>query len=344
MLQFAVVIIKKTKEVLRKYLRKFIKMKILITGGAGFIGSNFIRYMLQKYPDYFIINFDKLTYAGNLENLSDVDKNPKYSFIQGDICDPVAVEKAVSGVDAIINFAAESHVDRSIVEAGSFVQTDVYGTYVLLEAVKKHKISKFLHISTDEVYGSIQTGSFTETSTLAPNSPYAASKAGGDLIVRAYFKTHGLPVLITRASNNYGPYQYPEKFIPLFITNALEGKELPLYGDGKNVRDWLHVDDHCSGIDIVFHKGKLGEVYNIGGGNERENIEIVDIILKELGKSKDIVKFVKDRLGHDRRYSLGIEKIKKELGWTPKADFDKALVETIRWYRDNEGWWKKLKN
>jgi len=319
-------------------------MKILITGGAGFIGSNFIRYMLNKYPDYSIVNFDKLTYAGNLENLSDVDKNPKYSFIQGDICDPIAVEKAIAGVDAIINFAAESHVDRSIVEAGSFVQTDVYGTYILLEAVKKHKISKFLHISTDEVYGSIQTGSFTETSTLAPNSPYAASKAGGDLIVRAYFKTHGLPVLITRASNNYGPYQYPEKFIPLFITNALEGKDLPLYGDGKNVRDWLHVDDHCSGIDIVFHKGKLGEVYNIGGGNERENIEIVDIILKELGKSKDIVKFVKDRLGHDRRYSLGIEKIKKELGWTPKAKFDEALVETIKWYRDNEKWWGKLKN
>lgn len=318
-------------------------MKILVTGGAGFIGSNFIRYMLNKYPDYSIINFDKLTYAGNLENLSDVEKNPNYSFIQGDICDPIAVEKAIAGIDAIINFAAESHVDRSIISAGSFVQTDVYGTYVLLEAVKRHKISEFLHISTDEVYGSIQEGSFTETSTLAPNSPYAASKAGGDLLVRAYLKTHGLPVLITRASNNYGPYQYPEKFIPLFITNALLGKDLPLYGDGKNVRDWLHVDDHCSGIDVVFHKGKLGEVYNIGGGNERENIQIVDIILKELRKSKEIVKFVEDRLGHDRRYSLNIEKIRRELGWTPKSKFDEALIKTIRWYRDNELWWRRLK-
>ena len=318
-------------------------MKILVTGGAGFIGSNFIRYMLNKYPEYEIVNFDKLTYAGNLENLRDIENDPRYSFIQGDICDPVAVEKAVTGVDAIINFAAESHVDRSIVSAGSFVQTDVYGTYVLLEAVKRHKLQKFLHVSTDEVYGSIQDGSFTETSNFAPNSPYAASKAGGDLLVRAYFKTHGLPVLITRASNNYGPYQYPEKFIPLFITNAIEGKDLPLYGDGKNVRDWLHVNDHCTGIDVVFHKGKFGEVYNIGGGNERENIQIVDIILKELGKSKDIVKFVTDRLGHDRRYSLCIEKIKRELGWEPKAKFDEALVETIRWYVDNREWWEKLK-
>ncbi len=318
-------------------------MKILVTGGAGFIGSNFIRYMIENYPDYQIVNFDKLTYAGNLENLKDIENNKNYSFIKGDICDAEIVEKAIIGVDAIVNFAAESHVDRSIVSAGSFVETDVYGTYVLLEAVKKHKISRFLHISTDEVYGSIQSGSFTESSPISPNSPYAASKAGGDLIVRSYLKTYNLPVIITRSSNNFGPYQYPEKFIPLFITNALENKKLPLYGDGKNVRDWLYVMDNCEGLAAVLHKGKEGEVYNIGGGNERQNIEIVEVILKELNLSKDILEYVKDRPGHDRRYSLGIEKIKKELGWAPKAKFQDALVETIKWYQNNQEWWKNIK-
>lgn len=318
-------------------------MKILVTGGAGFIGSNFIRHILAAHPEYKVVNFDSLTYAGNLDNLKDVDSNPNYSFIKGDICDQKAVESAIAGVDAIVNFAAESHVDRSIVSAGSFVQTDVYGTYILLEAVKKHKIPRFLHISTDEVYGSIQEGSFTESHTISPNSPYAASKAGGDLLVRSYFKTHNIPVVVTRSSNNYGPYQYPEKFIPLFITNAIEDKKLPLYGDGKNVRDWLYVIDNCEALDLVLHKGRVGEVYNIGGGNEKHNIEIVKIILSELGKPDSLIEYVKDRLGHDRRYSLSIEKIKKELGWVPKAQFDRGLIETIRWYKANQSWWKKIK-
>jgi dTDP-glucose 4,6-dehydratase len=318
-------------------------MKLLVTGGLGFIGSNFIRYMLKAHPDLSIVNLDKMTYAGNPANLADIEKDKRYSFIKGDICDAAIVEKAVSGVDAIVNFAAESHVDRSIVSAGSFVQTDVFGTYVLLEAVKKHKIGRFLHISTDEVYGSIQSGSFTEENTLAPNSPYAASKAGGDLVVRSYYKTFNLPVLITRSSNNYGPYQYPEKFIPLFITNALEDKKLPLYGDGRNVRDWLHVMDNCEGLDQVLQKGKVGEIYNIGGGNERQNLEIVKIILDELKKPESLVEHVKDRPGHDRRYSLGIEKIKIELGWSPQRDFAKGLRETIAWYKNNPQWWQDIK-
>ncbi|MBI5700646.1 dTDP-glucose 4,6-dehydratase [Candidatus Saganbacteria bacterium] len=319
-------------------------MKLLVTGGAGFIGSNFIRYILSKHPDYKVINFDSLTYAGNLDNLKDIDSNPNYSFVKGDICNAEDVESAISGVDAIVNFAAESHVDRSIASAGSFIQTDVYGAYILLEAVKKHKIGRFLHISTDEVYGSIKEGSFTESHTISPNSPYAASKAGGDLIVRSYFKTFDLPLIITRSSNNYGPCQYPEKFIPLFITNALEGKKLPLYGDGKNVRDWLYVLDNCEGLDLVLHKGREGEVYNIGGGNEKQNIEIVNIILSELGLSQSILEYVKDRPGHDRRYSLSIEKIKKELGWEPKAKFEQGLIDTINWYKNNQDWWKKIKN
>lgn len=316
-------------------------MKVLVTGGAGFIGSNFIRYVLNHHPDYQIINFDKLTYAGNLENLKDIEKDPRYKFIKGDICDPNAVEAAVgSGIDAIINFAAESHVDRSILSAGSFVQTDVYGTYVLLEAVKKHQIGRYLQISTDEVYGSINTGSFTESSTLNPNSPYAASKAGGDLLVRAYHKTHKLPVIITRSSNNFGPYQYPEKLISLFTANALQGKKLPLYGKGENVRDWLFVLDNCEAIDLVFQKGRVGEVYNIGGGSERKNIEIARFILKELNLPESSIEYVTDRLGHDWRYSLDCGKIKRELGWQAKADFEKALAQTVKWYRDNEEWWK----
>jgi len=318
-------------------------MNLLVTGGAGFIGSNFIHYLLETYSDVNVINFDKLTYAGNLDNLKDIEADPRYKFYKGDICDPKAVDAAIGLVDeldGIINFAAESHVDRSIESASSFVTTDVYGTYVLLEAVKKHKIKRFLHISTDEVYGSTLGDSFTEQSNLAPNSPYAASKAGGDLLVRAYFKTYGLPVLITRSSNNYGPYQYPEKIIPLFITNAIEGKKLPLYGDGKNVRDWLYVKDNCEAIDLVFRKGSLGEVYNIGGENERENIEITKMILKELGKSEDLIEPVKDRLGHDRRYSLDGSKTKK-LGWRPKIKVEQGLKTTVEWYLNNQAWWKK---
>lgn len=320
-------------------------MKILVTGGAGFIGSNFIRYLLNKYPDCEVINFDKLTYAGNLENLQDVANDPRYSFIKGDICDQKVVEEALSRLGCegvIVNFAAETHVDRSIVSAGSFVQTDVYGTYTLLEAVKKFEIPRYLHISTDEVYGSIENGSFTEESNLSPNSPYASSKAGGDLLVRAYFKTYGLPVVITRSSNNYGPYQYPEKVMPLFITNILEGKKVPLYGDGKNVRDWLYVEDNCEAIDLVLHKGKVGEVYNIGGENERENIEITRFILKELKKPEEIIQFIKDRPGHDRRYSVDCSKVKK-LGWSPKTKIEDGLIKTIKWYQDNSEWWKKTK-
>jgi dTDP-glucose 4,6-dehydratase len=319
-------------------------MKILVTGGAGFIGSNFIRHMLLSYPQYQIINFDKLTYAGNLENLSDLESNSNYTFIKGDICDSRAVDNAIGkGIDVIINFAAETHVDRSIAYAGDFVNTDVIGTYVLLEAVKKHKIKRMVHISTDEVYGSIEEGSFTEESTLSPNSPYAASKAGGDLLVRSYIKTYGVPAIITRSSNNFGPFQYPEKLIPLFITNALEGQDLPLYGDGKNVRDWLYVEDNCRAIDLVAHHGKLGEIYNIAGENELQNIEITKLIIKKLGLDQSIIKAVKDRPGHDRRYSLSAEKIKKELGWTTSKSFNEYMEPTIAWYQSNRAWWEKIK-
>ena len=319
-------------------------MKILVTGGCGFIGSNFIHYIFSKHPDYQIVNLDKLTYAGNPENLSDLEKDKRYSFIKGDICDAAVVEKAIDGVDAIVNFAAETHVDRSILSAGSFVNTDVYGTYVLLEAVKKHKIKRYIQISTDEIYGSIEKGSFTEQSLLNPNSPYAASKASGDLLVRAYYKTYNLPLIITRSSNNFGPFQYPEKFIPLFITNALSGLKLPLYGDGKNVRDWIYVEDNCEALDIVLHKGIEGQTYNIGGGNERQNIEIVKIILKKLGRPESIIEFVKDRPGHDRRYSLDCGKIKKDLGWSPKYNFEEALNKTVDWYSSNIEWWGKIKD
>ena len=320
-------------------------MRVLVTGGAGFIGSNFIRYVLAKHSDWEVVNFDKLTYAGNLENLEDIANDPRYSFVKGDICDQRSVEETVARLDAsgmVVNFAAETHVDRSILSAGSFVQTDVYGTFVLLEAMKKFKISRYLHVSTDEVYGSIEKGSFTEESPLHPNSPYAASKAGGDLLVRAYHETYGLPVIITRSSNNYGPFHYPEKIIPLFITNALEGKKLPLYGDGKNVRDWLYVEDNCEAIDLVLQKGQPGEVYNIGGGNERQNIEITKFILKEMGLSEDFIEPVKDRPGHDRRYSIDCSKVKK-LGWQPRTNFEEGLKQTIKWYQNNQAWWKKIK-
>jgi dTDP-glucose 4,6-dehydratase len=319
-------------------------MKVLVTGGAGFIGSNYIRYALQAHPDWEIINFDKLTYAGNLDNLRDVANDPRYSFVQGDIADSQAVETAVARLGCggmIVNFAAETHVDRSIVSAGSFVQTDVYGTYTLLEAVKKHKVARYLHISTDEVYGSREKGSFTEESNLEPNSPYAASKAGGDLIVRAYYQTYKLPVIITRSSNNYGPYQYPEKVLPLFITNLLQGEKVPLYGDGKNIRDWLYVVDNCTGVDLVLQKGLEGEIYNIGGGNERENITVTKMILKELGLGEEMIQPVKDRPGHDRRYSIDCGKVKK-LGWQPRTKFEDGLRQTVAWYKNNRDWWEKL--
>ncbi|HBU69946.1 MAG TPA: dTDP-glucose 4,6-dehydratase [Elusimicrobia bacterium] len=319
-------------------------MKLLVTGGAGFIGSNFIRHILNKYKTYKIINLDKLTYAGNLDNLLDVASNRRYKFVKGDICDAKLVDKLVPQVDAIINFAAETHVDRSIMESGSFIKTDVFGTHTLLEAAKKHKTARYIQISTDEVYGSIQKGSFTEKSTLSPNSPYSSSKAGGDLLARSYFVTHKVPVLITRASNNFGPFQYPEKVIPLFVTNALEDKQLPLYGDGKNVRDWLYVTDHCKGVDLVLHKGKDGEIYNIGGGNEITNLELTSLILEYTGKGKELIKRVADRPGHDRRYSLNCAKIKRELGYAPSTNFKQLLKSTVDWYAANLWWWKKLKD
>lgn len=297
--------------------------------------------MLNKYPDYEIINLDKLTYAGNLDNLKDIQNNPRHIFIKGDICDKKVVGEIVEDtIDAIVNFAAETHVDRSIVDAGSFVKTDVFGTYRLLEASRKHDI-KFVQISTDEVYGSIENGSFKETDPLKPSSPYSASKAGADLVVHSYYTTYNLPVLITRSSNNFGPYQHPEKLIPLFITNALQDKPLPLYGDGKNVRDWIYVLDNCKAIDLVLHKGKEGESYNIGTGNEKTNLEMTHMILEELKKPESLISSVKDRPGHDRRYSLDSTKIRK-LGWKPQHEFEDAFKETIKWYNDNEWWWKPI--
>ena len=318
-------------------------MKVLVTGGAGFIGSNFIRYLLAKYPSYSVINLDKLTYAGNLENLRDVEPDSRYRFVQGDICDAALVREVARGVDAIVNFAAESHVDRSIMEAGEFIRTDVFGTFTLLEMVKELRVSRYVQCSTDEVYGSIERGASKETDPLAPSNPYSASKAGGDLLTLSYWKTHRLPVLITRASNNFGPYQYPEKVIPLFITNALDDLSLPLYGDGKNVRDWLYVLDHCAAIDLVLHKGGEGEVYNIGGGTEVENIALTRKILALLEKPESLIQPVPDRPGHDRRYALDSSKI-RTLGWQSAHGFDGALRETVEWYRAHEAWWRPLKS
>ena len=317
-------------------------MKILVTGGAGFIGSNFIRYLLNQYPDYEVINLDKLTYAGNPENLKDLKENRRYTFVKGDICNPKAVDRLAARVDVIINFAAESHVDRSILQAGQFVRTDVYGTYVLLEAARKHQHRRYLQISTDEVYGSTEQGAFSETDPLDPSSPYAASKASGDLLVLSYCRTYGLPALITRSSNNFGPYQHPEKLIPLFLTNALEDRPLPLYGDGKNVRDWLYVLDNCEGIDRVLHKGQEGEIYNIGSGAEKENRVIAELILRALDKPDTLIQNVQDRLGHDRRYALNSEKV-RTLGFNPRSSFEEGLSQTIQWYRENPKWWQKIK-
>ena len=297
--------------------------------------------MLSKYPDYKIVNLDKLTYAGNLDNLRDIEKDPRYKFIKGDICDKKTVERAMKDCDAVINFAAESHVDRSIIDAGTFVKTDIFGTYILLETAKKYNIEKYIQISTDEVYGSIKEGSFKETDPLKPNSPYSASKASADLLVRSYYITHNLPVLITRSSNNYGPYQYPEKLIPLFTINALNNKPLPVYGTGNNVRDWLYVLDNCSGIDTVLHKGEIGEIYNIGGNTEKTNLEITYLILEVLDKPKSLITFVEDRKGHDFRYSLDTTKI-ESLGWKREYNFEEAMKETIEWYKNNEWWWRPL--
>ncbi len=354
-------------------------MNLLITGGAGFIGSNFLRYILKKYPDYRVVVLDKLTYAGNLDNLKEflhgdnlflgddyetsyphrsldsfemlldkvesvqqISSHDSLLFLQGDICDSELVGKIMSGQDVIVNFAAESHVDRSILEAGSFVRTDVYGTYVLLEAARKHKIGRLVHIGTDEAYGSIEKGSFKEEDPLNPSSPYAASKAAADLLVKSYHLTYNLPVIITRSSNNFGPYQHPEKLIPLFITNAMDNQCLPLYGDGMNVRDWLYVMDNCSAIDLVLHKGSIGEVYNIGADNEKANIEITRTILKLLGRPESLIKLVQDRPGHDRRYALNSSKIKR-LGWKTSYEFEEAMKETVNWYANNEDGWRKIK-
>ncbi|MEA1936837.1 MAG: dTDP-glucose 4,6-dehydratase [Patescibacteria group bacterium] len=319
-------------------------MKLLITGGAGFIGSNFIHYILGKYPDYKIVNLDKLTYCGNLDNLKEAEDNPNYKFIEGDICDKEKVAEIFEEEkpDFAVNFAAETHVDRSILDPDAFVKTNFLGMHILLETAKKFGIERFLHISTDETYGSIENGKFKEDDLLMPNSPYSASKASADLLARSYYKTFSLPVVITRSSNNYGPYQFPEKVIPLFISNITEGKKVPVYGTGKNIRDWIFVLDNCEGLDAVLHNGKVGEIYNIGGGNEKTNLELTKLILNELGKDESQIEYVDDRLGHDFRYALDIEKVKK-IGWEPKHSFEEAMKKTIRWYLENEDWRKKLK-
>jgi dTDP-glucose 4,6-dehydratase len=321
-------------------------MKLLVTGGAGFIGANFVQHVLATRPDDQIVTLDLLTYAGNLANLDSVLADPRHRFVRGDIADATAVDAAVGeGVDAVVNFAAESHVDRSIADAGSFLATNIAGTQVLLDAARRHGIGRFLQVSTDEVYGSLgRTGAFSETTPLAPNSPYAASKAAADLLVRAAHHTHGLPALITRCSNNYGPYQFPEKLIPLFVTNALADQPLPLYGDGRQVRDWIHVEDHCRGIDLVLREGRIGEIYNLGGGNERENVDIAHAILDALGKSRDLIRHVTDRLGHDRRYAIDHRKIEGELGWRPQRVFADGLRATIDWYRAHRSWWEAVKS
>ncbi len=322
--------------------RRIEDQTLLVTGGAGFIGSNFIHHMLDHYPRCKIINLDKLTYAGNLDNLKDVEKDPRYEFIQGDIRDRELVRNIFKRGKGVVHFAAETHVDRSILDAGEFVLTDVYGTFVLLEALKNSDIKLFIHVSTDEVYGSREEGYFKEDDPLCPSSPYAASKAGADRLAYSYWVTYGFPIIILRPSNNFGPYQYPEKFIPLFVTNALEGKNLPLYGKGENVRDWLYVEDNCRAVDLVMRMGKIGEAYNIGANNEVQNITIAERIVDLLEKHKSLIKFVPDRLGHDKRYAVDCQKI-HALGWKPEKEFDKALASTVRWYQENTDWWQKIK-
>ena len=317
---------------------------LLITGGAGFIGSNFVRYILKQYPGYRAVVYDKLTYAGNLDNLRDVEQNPRYTFVRGDICDAASVERAITQhkIDTIVNFAAETHVDRSIMDADAFIQTDVYGTYVLLEAAKKFGL-RYHQVGTDEVYGWVEQGSSREGDPLVPRSPYAASKAGGDLLIHAYYITHGVGATITRGANNIGPYQYPEKAVPLFVTNAIDNKPLPLYGDGMQMRDYQFVLDHCEAIDLVLHRGKIGEVYNVGTGVETHNLDMARLILKMLGKPEALIQHVPDRAGHDRRYSLDVSKL-RALGWEPAHTFEEGLAKTAQWYVENEWWWRKLKS
>ena len=317
---------------------------LLVTGGAGFIGSNFVRYLLDKYPDYRVVVYDKLTYAGNLDNLLDIRDDPRYTFVRGDICDTAKVEAVVQehDIDAIVNFAAETHVDRSLMQPGSFIQTDVYGTYVLLEAARKFGLERVHQVSTDEVYGQVLEGASLETDPLVTRSPYSASKAAGDLMCLAYFTSFGVPVTITRGSNNIGPYQYPEKVVPLFITNAIDDIPLPLYGDGRQMRDYQYVLDHCEGIDVVLHRGVPGEIYNLGTGVETENIVMARLILDLLGKPHSLIQHVTDRPGHDRRYSLNCDKL-AALGWRSRHSFAEALEKTVRWYVDNEWWWRKIK-
>lgn len=321
-------------------------MRMLVTGGAGFIGSNFVHYMLREHPEDSIINADSLTYAGNLENLRTVEQRPNYQFARVDITDRAGLRPLFEqGMDVVVNFAAESHVDRSILEPDVFVRTNILGTQTLLDLAREYKVRKFVQVSTDEVYGTLgDTGLFSETTPLAANSPYSASKAGADLLVRAYHETFGLPVNITRCSNNYGPYQFPEKLIPLMIQNALADKQLPVYGDGLNVRDWLYVEDHCSAIDLVIRKGTNGEVYNVGGNNERNNLQVVGTILQELGKPESLITYVTDRPGHDRRYAIDATKIRAQLGWRPKYDYESGIVETIRWYLSNQEWMEQVKS
>jgi dTDP-glucose 4,6-dehydratase len=322
-------------------------MKLLVTGGAGFIGSNFILYWMKNYPQDKIINFDNLTYAGNLENLREVEKNPNYKFIKGNICDPNIANQIMEGIDTVVHFAAESHVDRSIINPSDFVTTNVVGTQVLLDAALKNKVKKFHHISTDEVFGSLNLedkSKFNERTNYNPRSPYSASKAGSDHLVRAYSETYGLPITITNCSNNFGPYQFPEKFIPLAITNILENKKIPVYGDGLYVRDWLYVVDHCRAIDLVLNKGEIGETYLVGGNTQDiSNLQVIKKILMIMGKDEGLIEYVKDRPGHDRRYAVDWTKIKNELGWKPLNDFDEWLEKTVSWYKENETWWRDIK-
>ncbi len=320
-------------------------MTILITGGAGFIGSNFIYYWLKKHPGDKIINLDLLTYAGNLENLKEAEKNSCYTFVKGDIGDKKLVNNLMKKVDLVVNFAAETHVDRSIINSGNFIRTNVWGTQVLLEAARRYNV-RFHHISTDEVFGHLKEkeAPFNEKSPYAPRSPYSASKAAADHLVRAYFHTYGLPVTISNCSNNYGPFQFPEKLIPLFITNLLEGKKVPIYGDGKNIRDWIHVLDHNRGVELILQKGKIGETYCLGGNNEKTNLEVTLMILDLMGQNPKMIEYVKDRPGHDRRYAIDSSKAQKELGWRPRIDFKKGLEETVKWYRENKNWWQRIKN
>lgn len=315
---------------------------VVVTGGAGFIGSTFARLLVERGYERVRV-LDKLTYAGNPANIADLLDEPGFTFVQGDICDPETVEQAVTGYDAIVNFAAETHVDRSIMDPGEFIQTDVYGVFTLLEAARRHTTSRFVHVSTDEVYGEISHGASLETDALAPRNPYSASKAGGEMMVRAYVSTFGVPAMISRGSNTYGPFQYPEKLIPLAVTNVLDGTPIPIYGDGKQIRDWIHARDHAAGIELILRKGEPGEAYNVGGGNERENLSIAQIILDELDAPKELLTHVTDRQGHDRRYALDTSRL-RSLGWEPEMEFEQGLRDTITWYRDNRAWWEPIKS